>query len=440
MRIYFPKPASLLWVAVIFMCINNISAQELSMTIEDLFKFAEQSNIDIKVARHDVEIAKEKKKSVLAGRLPEISMSATMNYLGNATVMERDFTGGVSSHMPHLGNSLSVSVYQPLYTGGEISAKINKAKNGQYIAENELTIISNRTKMLVLEYFLNLFKQRNLLSVYEENIELTKRLISEMQARSKQGLTLSNDVTRYELNLSNLNYDRTTVADAIDYLNNSLLSLLDLKDETVIIPTLHFSDSMECHDSSVIWTELALQNAPELKKTDLYYAQSKFDDKLLRSKRLPKIGLSIGNNLEGPITNRSPVLDKNINRWWAGVQLTFNISDLYKERGNIAAARLESLKLVDQKKSLQDEIERHIDRTYKYYTEALEQVKTQEINVKLADENYRIVNIRYSNDFSLLTDMLDASASKLDAETRLVNAEVDVLYYYFQLKYLSGTI
>lgn len=440
MRIYFPKPASLLWVAGIFMCINNIAAQELSMTVEDLFRFVEQSNIDIKVARHDVEIAKEKKKSVLAGRLPEISMSVTMNYLGNATVMERDFSGGVSSHMPHLGNSLSLSVYQPLYTGGEISAKINKAKNGQYIAENELTIISNKTKMLVLEYFLNLFKQRNLLSVYEENIELTKRLISEMQARSEQGLTLSNDVTRYELNLSNLNYDRTTVADAIDYLNNSLLSLLDLKEETVIIPTLHFMDSVECHDSSDIWTELALQNAPELKKTDLYYAQSKFDYKLTRSRRLPKIGLSIGNNLEGPITNRSPILDKNINRWWAGVQLTFNISDLYKERGNIAATRLESLKLIDTKKSLQDEIERHIDRTYKYYTEALEQVKTQEMNVKLAEENYRIVNIRYSNDFSLLTDMLDASASKLDAEMRLVNAEVDVLYYYFQLKYLSGTI
>ena len=41
---------------------------------------------------------------------------------------------------------------------------------------------------------------------------------------------------------------------------------------------------------------------------------------------------------------------------------------------------------------------------------------------------------------SLLTDMLDASASKLDAEMRLVNARVDVLYYYFQLKYISGVI
>jgi outer membrane protein TolC len=67
-------------------------------------------------------------------------------------------------------------------------------------------------------------------------------------------------------------------------------------------------------------------------------------------------------------------------------------------------------------------------------------VATQKKNVELAAENYRIVERRYHNDLSLLTDMLDASTAKLDAETRLVNAQVDVLYYYFQLKYLSGII
>lgn len=45
---------------------------------------------------------------------------------------------------------------------------------------------------------------------------------------------------------------------------------------------------------------------------------------------------------------------------------------------------------------------------------------------------------RYSADLSLLTDMLDASTSKLDAEVRLVNARVNVVYYYYQLKYISG--
>lgn len=437
---HFLKLASLLCVVGIFICVNSASAHELNMTINDLFKLAEQSNVDIKVARHDVEISKEQKKSALAERLPDISISATMNYLGNATIMERDFSGWGGSHMPHLGNSLSLSAYQPLYTGGEITAKINKAKNRQNIAENELTQISNKKKILILEYFLNLFKQRNLLSVYEENIELTRRLISEMRVRSKQGLALSNDVTRYELNLSNLNYDRTTVIDDIDYLNNSLLSFLDLDKETVIVPTLHFADSMKCAASSDIWMEYALQNSPDLKKTDLSYAQTQLEEKLLRSKKLPKIGFKIGDDLEGPITNRSPILNKNINRWWVGVQLSFNISAPYKERGNIAAARLESSKLLDQRKSLQDEIERQLDRAYKDYTEAFEQVKTQEINVKLAKENYRIVNLRYSNDFSLLTDMLDASAQKLDAEVRLVNARTNAIYYYYQLKYISGTL
>lgn len=45
---------------------------------------------------------------------------------------------------------------------------------------------------------------------------------------------------------------------------------------------------------------------------------------------------------------------------------------------------------------------------------------------------------RYSADLSLLTDMLDASTAKLDAEVRLVNARVNVVSYYYQLKYISG--
>lgn len=59
-------------------------------------------------------------------------------------------------------------------------------------------------------------------------------------------------------------------------------------------------------------------------------------------------------------------------------------------------------------------------------------------SVELANENYRIVSQRYSADLSLLTDMLDASTAKLDAEARLVNARVNVVFYYYQLKYISG--
>ncbi|KAK9660852.1 hypothetical protein QE152_g41458, partial [Popillia japonica] len=45
--------------------------------------------------------------------------------------------------------------------------------------------------------------------------------------------------------------------------------------------------------------------------------------------------------------------------------------------------------------------------------ESFEQLRTQQKSVELATQNYDVVNNRYNNDLALLTDMLDASNTKL---------------------------
>ena len=60
--------------------------------------------------------------------------------------------------------------------------------------------------------------------------------------------------------------------------------------------------------------------------------------------------------------------------------------------------------------------------------------------MELADENYSVVRNRYANDLALLTDMLDASNTKLSAEMALVNARIQMLYNYYKLKYLTHTL
>ena len=60
--------------------------------------------------------------------------------------------------------------------------------------------------------------------------------------------------------------------------------------------------------------------------------------------------------------------------------------------------------------------------------------------MELADENYSVVMNRYANDLALLTDMLDASNTKLSAEMALVNARIQMLYNYYKLKYLTHTL
>jgi outer membrane protein TolC len=50
------------------------------------------------------------------------------------------------------------------------------------------------------------------------------------------------------------------------------------------------------------------------------------------------------------------------------------------------------------------------------------------------------VNNRYLNDLALITDMLDASNSKLSAELQMADSKINILMHYFNLCRLSGTL
>ena len=60
--------------------------------------------------------------------------------------------------------------------------------------------------------------------------------------------------------------------------------------------------------------------------------------------------------------------------------------------------------------------------------------------MELATQNYRIIQNRYTEGLALITDMVDAANVKLDAELALVNARINVIYNYYQLKYISNTL
>ena len=58
----------------------------------------------------------------------------------------------------------------------------------------------------------------------------------------------------------------------------------------------------------------------------------------------------------------------------------------------------------------------------------------------LADEHYQVTHNRYGQGLALLTDILDASHTKLTADMELVNARISLLYNYYKLKYLTHTL
>ena len=135
-----------------------------------------------------------------------------------------------------------------------------------------------------------------------------------------------------------------------------------------------------------------------------------------------------------------PVLNKNINYWFAGIGVSCDLSALYKGNKKIRQ-RKASLR---QSRELFSETAEHtadaVKSAFVDYTTAKSELATQMKSVELADERYKVTENRYNNGLALLTDMLDASNSKLAAELSLVDANINIIYHYYKLKFLSCSL
>lgn len=410
-------------------------------TLSRMFMLADRANAGVRAADASVDAARQHEAEARSVGLPNISASLTLSYLGDGTILDRDFGNRHRDPLPHFSNTLELSLYQPVYAGGAIIGGIDMARQQTLLASTTRDGVRNDVRMAVATNYLELIKCQNLLEVYRENIALTHRLIAEMEARYDKGVALRNDITRYRLRLSTLSYDSLSTANTADICASNLASLLgldkgapidtDAADAFAGIPDAGSEDS---------WLSLARANAPTLISLDTRTEIEKTARKITHSEYLPKVGIVAGDNFLGPVTFEVPALNTNYNAWFVGVNVKWNISSLFTTN---KATRKHDLKLgqiATQREAEDESLERRIHEAYTLYSQAVQRLAIEEMNVRLAQENYEVVSNRFDNQLALLTDMLDASTTRLDAGVRLVNARISTYYYYYQLNYIAGTL
>ena len=188
------------------------------------------------------------------------------------------------------------------------------------------------------------------------------------------------------------------------------------------------------------WQQEAEANSPSLNIARTGVDISRKAEALVRSERLPKIGLTAGWSMDGPILVEVPPINRNLSYWFVGMGVSYNISSLYKNNRSLAKSRMATRKAVEQLDAVRQDVSLAVNADHVRYLEAYEELKTQLKSVELAERNYRTTSTRYSADMALITDMLDAANSRLDAEQRLVNARINIIYYYYKLLFTIGKI
>jgi len=415
-------------------------SSELTLSLDQLFRTADERNTSIKSFQSAIKEAEAGIKSAEAQRLPDLDASVSFSYLGGGRITDRNLKNGFGVHIPHYGNNFALMGSWAVYTGGAISSGINMANlNAEMAKANALDNVQ-RVRMMLTGYYLQLHNLENQEKVFDENIALTQQLISQTQKRQSQGVVLRNDITRYELQLEGLKLSKTQVRNQAQIINHQLTTALGIDEDVKILTTQVFEIMPEQETTEQTWQDDASSNAPKLKKSQIGIDMSLEKEKLEKSARRPTVALVAEEHFDGPITVEIPNLNKNLNYFFVGVGVKYNFGALWKNNRRVKQAQLATQTARDQHAALVENIENAVQAAYTQYLTSFVELETSRKSVELAQQNYDVIGNRYQSGLSLVTDMVDAANQRLEAQLSLVNSQISVLYNYYNLKFITGTL
>ena len=414
--------------------------QEQRMTVNELFELVESNSKTLQSQKISVEFAQKGIEVARTARLPEVNASASLSLNGDVLVTDRDFTHWEGYGAPRWGNSLAVEAQQVVYAGGAIDAGIRLAELQAEQAAVGVSQSREQQRFLALGQYMDIFKLRNREQVFVQNIELTQRLIADIQAKYEQGMALKNDVTRYELQLETLRLQLKKLQDQRSILNHQLVNQLGLPKGTVIVPDEGIISQVYSNDGEAMWQDKALAESPMMRQVALSRQMAEQELRIARSDKLPKIALVAADNFSGPFTYDIPPLNKNINYWYLGLGVKYSLSSLFKSGKKIEQAMVRTRQAEQAREVVTEQLNNQVQQAYTYYQQAYVELETQRKSVELARQNYQVINDRYLSQLALVTDMIDASNVKLNAELNEVDARVGIAWAYYRLKYVAGAL
>lgn len=181
-------------------------------------------------------------------------------------------------------------------------------------------------------------------------------------------------------------------------------------------------------------------NAPQIRQSELATNVAEQQLKLAKSELLPKVAVVAADNFTGPFTYDIPPINKNFNVWYVGVGVKYSLSSLFKTPKSVRRAEAQLRQSQEAHAVTNENVNNQVHQAYTMHQQAYVELRTQQKSVELANQNFQVVQNRYANQLALITDMIDASNVKLNAELQEVNAQINIAYTYYNVKYVTGKI
>ena len=411
--------------------------QPMKLSMEQCRDMALTASEEFKQADNRLRQAELDDKIAATARLPKIEGSATGAYV----LPDIEMTG---MELAMRGTYMAgLTLTQPIYTGGKISAGRQMARLGRQIADQQLRM----TRMDVLVDADNAYwsyiavrRKVRMLESYSTQMDTIYKQTSSAVAA---GMAIENDLLRIEAKRTEIEYQLQRARNGADLCRMALCNVIGAPLDTAIEPT---DTTFNIESPTAMSLDIARRPEVGLLEKQIDVNMQRIRD--ARSEMLPTVGLSAGYSYYGNIKlkgfadmgNGTTVPYTQEFRDGIGIaMLAVKIPIFHwgESRKKMHKARYEldnsQLELQRNMRLMSIEAQQAVQNVEDGYR----MIHTAESGLRQAEENLRVMRNRYAAAMSPLTDLLDAQSQWQQAQSNLIEAQTQ--YMIYRTDYLRAT-
>ncbi|WP_076380926.1 TolC family protein [Filimonas lacunae] len=415
----------------------QLPTYEMHVSLNEIWDRAEKNNKALlaqnqKLVQSEEEVIQSKRE-----QLPELGLAGNVARVTNMPVYTHGlFNGPDMFPVLHYTYTLGGEAQFLLYNGGKVKRNIEIEKIKHEVATEIRNSTRNEMRFKAASWYLTLKRSYFFRTLLREDIKEQEKLLLQIREMHKNGVVLKTDVLRAELRLSNQQMNLKEVENNIIIGSAQLDVVSGLPDSVIIVPdTLPrqiASPLLAGNETTQVNSALANDFTYKIAEAEL--AGSKLQLKQVQANLSPKVGLFADFKYSYPQIFLYPYEGAIYSIGLYGVKVSMPLSELYRNKHRVAAARSSIVQKEIQLSDKRDELAVQVKQLYIKYNESLERIDVAKTSIKRAEENLRIFRETYLNQLSLMTDLLDAENQLLQARFDLASANIasDMLYYQLQ--------
>jgi outer membrane protein len=414
--------------------------KEAVLTVDHAIELAIEHNLQHQLAKGEVQIAEEKVAQAKSGYLPKATLSggiARLNQVPDLVELTNklaDLNNGIRTILANSGNStlenlannrmsysdgvddgltyysLNLTISQPLYTGGKLTAVNKQARNNREYSQYNLETVEQDLVCEVKKAYYQILQAGQMLKTTDEAVASMENHVREAKLYYQAGQVPRLDVMRTEVKLADLKQKRLTVQNALDLAKIYFNFVLGVEQDRQyqfqddLTYTLFRQNLAACQQS-------ALTNRTELKAIRAKVAMAENAVTIVKSGKKPLVALVA----EGDRTASDPLHDDP--DLSLGVVAKYNLYD----GGTVKHQIEEAEATVRQAKTAAELTERSIklqvEQAYRNLQNALETIAVAQKVLGQARETVRMAGVSYQAGLSTSLELVDAETGLTQAKT-----------------------